>query len=392
MGQGAEAVLQKRYGDEIAGLAFDNSTGTWSVAATSAASAAGIEEVFAADGLSGNVAINRVPYTRSDLVSTTEELSIRIRGLVGSGTATVGYGGGAITVDVSSDADQADVQSIDSAKNEAAAAANSPAIHVVSVPESTLVSQPASLSCTFPYCNSLVAGAKYYAPAPGKPGTINFCTEGWYGWSRASSGTTFEKLLTAGHCVNNMGGSYANNHTEVPGHGEVTIGYGVLHALGTGGDWGTVVFSPPLSSPLESSAFPGYYNWAGGYGTDLQAWYNSGWPAEGTIVCHQGIGSGLYSTGATQCGVVGQSTTNEEEDEGHTYTLNPVLQINETVVCGGDSGGPWFLESEKPTAVGITDTRSSGLNEHCGGAGWITTTSQINKMYANEGVSFGLYG
>lgn len=110
--------------------------------------------------------------------------------------------------------------------------------------------------------------------------------------------------------------------------------------------------SLPEHAPLEPYPFAGYYNWAGGYGTYLQYWYNSGSPSEGTILCHQGFGSGEEGLGATQCGVTGATTETIEAGTIHgvyyEWHLKPVLRVNQTVICPGDSGGPWFVEELEP--------------------------------------------
>lgn len=389
MGQGMQTVLEQRYGGALADLWFDNATGKWEVAATSSVPASGIEEVFSTHGLDSEFKINRVSYTRSDLINAAAALNGSLGALVDEGTARVGYGGGVITVDVASSASQADMGRIESSSSSASSSNGSPPVRTVHLPESSLIAHGASLSCHFPYCNTVIAGAEYY-------GDSHFCTEGWYSEITNSSGGRLEMMLSAGHCALIMGGNFATVYSEVPGRGGEAIGYGYEDRLGEGGDWGSINMSLPLGQPFEPNPFGGYWNWAGGYGAQLRYWYNNGWPAEGTIVCHQGVGSGLYSTGATQCGVVGQSTSINETieigSEKKTYLLKPVLQINQTVGCHGDSGGPWFLQSSEPTAVGIFDALSSGLNEHCGGTVWITTTSEINQLYSEGGYSFGLYG
>jgi hypothetical protein len=384
MGQGAQTVLEQRYGNAVADLWFDNATGNWEVAATSSVPANGIEAVFSTDGLDGDFQINRVSYTRSDLINAAEVLNSRLGALVDEGKARVGYGGGAITVDVAASASQADMSRIESSSSSVSASNGSPPVRTVHVPESSLIAHAASLSCRFPYCNTLIAGAEYYRNNTG-------CTEGWYG-AATQSGHVYELMLTAGHCAVEMGNQGVTVYSYVPGKGEGAIGTTYEDRLGEGGDFGSINFAAPVGKPFEPYPYDGYWNWAGGYGTHLQYWYNQGWPAEGTTACHQGIGSGLYSTGATQCGVVGPSTSVPVKVGKLEYLLKPVLQINQTVACQGDSGGPWFLESGSPTAIGITDAGNNGLNEHCGGTAWITTTSEINKIYAEGGYSFTLYG
>jgi hypothetical protein len=195
-----------------------------------------------------------------------------------------------------------------------------------------------------------------------------------------------------------MGGNFQTVYTKVPSHGEHAIGFGFTNRIGEGGDWGSLNPSLPEQSPLEPYPFPGYYNWAGGYGTYLQYWYSSGSPSEGTVLCHQGVGSGQQGLGATQCGVTGPTTqiTETETVRGQKYewNLNPVLQVNQTVGCPGDSGGPWFVESGSPTAVGIYDAQTEGISGHptCGGTVWMTTTSEINAVFTAGGFTLVLFG
>jgi hypothetical protein len=386
MGQGVQEVLTDKYGEGITDVAFDNTTGQWVVEATSSVPGSGIASVLSADGLSEDYRVSHVNYTSSVLAHITTTLQSRLQSLTEQDIARVGYGGGGITVAVASNATQTDIEKLDSAETSlAASSSSSPHIENTTVAASSLYAVPTA-SCTFPYCASLIAGAFYYGDNAG-------CTDAWYSEATNPSGIVTPLMLTAGHCAVGMGGDYAPVYTQVPpSDTQVSPGFTILMALGEGGDWGSINPKMPLPSPLAPYPEGGYYNWAGGYSTALQYWYNNGWPAKGTIVCHQGYGSGVQLGQATQCGVVNVSTSIMVEVSGQKVTLNPMLEIEKTAACEGDSGGPWFLESANPTAVGIQSSATVGtINKNCGSTAWMTTTSEVNKIYNAIGYTFSLY-
>src|ERR1700733_3419772 len=156
MGQGIQSTLQAQYGNAIAGVSFDDTTGKWVVDARPSVSASAVAAVFAKTGLSGTYRLGRVAYTQSDVAGASAKLSGRLQSLINRGLVSVTAGGGKVTITVSGSASAADLAAVSTAERSTAA---SPAVPITqSSTPGDLVAQATSVRCSGIYCNTLVAG------------------------------------------------------------------------------------------------------------------------------------------------------------------------------------------------------------------------------------------
>jgi hypothetical protein len=378
MGQGIENTLRAKYGSGIAGVAFDNATGNWVVDATPSVTASGIAGAFSHTGLSGAYRLATVRYTQSDLVGATADLTGRLHDLIRRRAVQVVSGAGKVTVTVASAASQADRATIQAAERSAAASYSSPPITQTPSSQRALAAQPTTVSCSEPYCNTLVAGDFYYGNGAG-------CTMSWYGSLRLS-GVTQPLILTAGHCTNDMGGAGSRVYSYDLSS-SAQIGYAYFGNFGYG-DWGYLYPTNPPPSGLDPGLgrpYGGYFNWATGTLVRLSYYYNSGVPSNGVVVCHQGEGSWAYLGHGTECGTVAGVTSVAVSGT----VLTGMLQINSTEACLGDSGGPWDLSSSA-TAVGIQSSAAIPTGSGCGTTAWATPVSIPLQAYSAYGIV--LYG
>jgi hypothetical protein len=374
MGQGIQSNLQAKYGNAIAGVSFDNSTGEWVVDAGPSVSASAVAGLFARAGLSGSYRLARVAYTQSAVTRASAELSARLQSLIRRGVVSVTSGGATVTITVSDTASSTDRAAVAAAERSTAASSAVP-ITESSTPGG-LLAQATSVRCSGIYCNTLVAGDAYSG------GNGASCTMSWYGSLQLGS-TTQPLVLTAGHCTLDLGGAtstvYTNDLTSNVAFGDQDLG-----SFNGGGDWGYIYTNNPPPAGLDPGLgrpYGGYFNWGSGTLVRLAYYYTSGVPSSGTVVCHNGEGSVLYLGNGTQCGTAGGLTSVNVNHDGTTVTLGNMLQVNSTEECSGDSGGPWDLSSSA-TAVAIQSAASIPNGRNCGTTAWATPVSTPVQAYA----------
>jgi hypothetical protein len=379
MGQGLQDSLQARYGDAIAGVSFDNTTGQWIVDAQRSVPSSGIAAEFAHTGLARDYRLSWVRYSHSDVTGASVDIASRLKDQIARGVVAVSSGGGAVTVTVSQSATRADRVAVAAAERSAASTAPVTQAAVAG----SLLARTTAVSCSGTSCNTLIGGDAY-------SGTGGSCTMSWYG-SLKVDGVTEQLMMTAGHCTLDLGGAGSTVSTYDLAK-TVSFGNQYLGSFGGDGDWGYIYVTTPPPSGLDPGLgrpFGGYVNLDNKGIVGLAHYYSSGVPSSGTVICHNGEGSVDYLGNGTQCGTAGGMTSVNVNNDGTTTTLDNMLQVNSTEECFGDSGGPWDLSSNA-TAVGIQSSASIPTGANCGTTAYATPIS--NAIQAYSAYNLVLYG
>lgn len=148
-----------------------------------------------------------------------------------------------------------------------------------------------------------------------------FCTGGFPGIRDDQSG-----LITAAHCVQDT------PNFSAPIAYEGNIFQDVLTS-NTGED---IAFIPLLEPPSGLVRVAGFI---------FQPMYSLHNPVRGENVCHFGIATG------TSCSVVGATFPSLVTVSGAVFKQVAIVQ--DYVSAPGDSGGPWFTNTQKKSAVGV---------------------------------------
>ncbi len=309
---------------------FDNDKGHFVVAVSPTGSEGVAARVMADLGLEGS-RIERRPFNHEQLAASLAALTERLQEETRAGQVAVGMTAGGLEVRVAAGASTR-------ARSEVSAAVKQSAVAPVVTyrPELSLTQSPAA-ACTFPYCDTLMAGIRTWSGVG--------CTAAFYVGSPVD-GRPF--MLTAGHCVSGGRGWY----TCLPGGGacywagtEVGGYYG-----GGGGDGG--VLRVDYSTPYYQywSIYPGWVNW---WNTGISTVRASSTTVVGSVVCQNGATTG------SACGTVGSTSTAVHYSDGKYLT--GMVRVDGTCINGGDSGGPWTM-ADREWAVGITSGGTLGCN------------------------------
>jgi len=383
MAPGIGDALNQRFGDALASVWFDNSTGQWVVDATTRASAQGVTAVFSADGLADEFRLERVAYSHSALVATARNLATRLSDIAARALVKVGVGNRGVDVTVASSLSSQDQAAVRGAVDTANAYAGGPPVALKTSPLRSLSVQP-TLSCAFPYCDTLVGGDFYSANNVG-------CTMSWYG-SITLGGVVQPIILTAGHCTRGMGVGAVVQTSDL----SANVNFGnTYYGSEDNGDWGYMYpYNPPPAGldPGLGRPFGGYINWNSVGLSTLRSYYASGPAPNGMTVCHQGEGTGNYygPTAGTQCGTIANNDiTTGVAFDGFTHYNE--MEIDNTLACRGDSGGPFDLASVE-TAVATDSAVNLNIagNANCG---TIAYASPVNiPIQAYSAYNMVLYG
>jgi streptogrisin C len=205
-----EYMLGERLGSALAQVWFDNSTGQWVVAATAAAPATTVGEFFSAAGLASSYRLERVGFNQEQLLAAFRTLSGELAQEVPPGQETVGVGEGQLDVTLAADQPATVAES---AAARLSAQGSAPPVSIERSSRASLVGSP-EVSCSFPWCNTIVGGDKWYFGKIIKGKEYEFaCSAGFY---VGSSGDPYPLILTAGHCAVILG-DYVNWGTCDPG-------------------------------------------------------------------------------------------------------------------------------------------------------------------------------
>lgn len=338
--------MHSRLGSAFTQVWFDNSTGQWVVAATNAAPSAAVAEAFGEAGLAGMYQLQRVSYDEQQLRESLSEVRDELAETLPSDSFAVGLGPGEVNVTVASGQSATGVQAMLTTTATSATAPSTSSgvpVNVEQVNKNSLAVSAGTVSCTFPYCNTIVGGDKWYAPDSQKSGKWFECSTGFY---VGSSGDPYPLDLTAGHC-DILAGNYNGWYTCDPG--ETNCGsYGhqipFYYYGGGGGDAGL----------LEDDSFPiygGYWNWSIGTLSTVEYYYSGGPAPDGVEVCGNGIGNGSSCGEVTADRYDNLKYRADEELGLPEETFNEMIQVTGACLIGGDSGGS-ITRATKQTAVG----------------------------------------
>lgn len=363
MGQGLEQQLDNRFGNAIADVWFNNTTGKWVIDATSTPTTTDVQAVADADNLGSNYEVDRVDYTRSDLTNEVKALGFGLS--ADPGFDAVGISDGAVEVDVSSQASATDRARLSADAETPAGAGTTSSAPPIHTKQLSGGAPKATVSCSFPNCDTIIGGDNYTQNGVA-------CTMSWPG--QLSDGQRV--VLTAGHCAEDMGQGNFVLVNDLIDPSLVPFGYIYLGAFGTGGDWGYIdLDDPPTASLDPGRGYPygGYVNWASEGLSPLESYYTEGTPPAGTEVCLQGVGSGENGNGdGSPCGILNAGDQTVTISGGPTLT--GMVRMDDVNACFGDSGGPWDLASAD-TAVAIQSAADIATGANCGGPAWATPVS-----------------
>jgi len=333
--------LKKELGDELSGLWFDNDSGNWVVQMTDEASSGAAKEVLERLGLGDSSRLDRVDYTRSEMLEAKSELRVRLLGMLGDKFegGHLGLGAEAIEVKLPNDLDPEVRGQIAAAVGDVSQGPGRPPVEVAYLNPESLVVEPSA--CSHPRCDTMAAGVRvgctaafkgYMEPGPG----------------RISPGTNW---FSAGHCLIYPGGSIGDPWSYEPLHGDLTQ-YGTVTAAYWGNGFGDAALYHRSSGPLgiPGSGVPGYVNWTTNSIRPIQGWKSQS-AAVGTVACKHGAVTG------TGCGTV---TDNDWDGAIHGETFTDMIRVDGHCVRRGDSGAPITAGD---VAVGIL----SGTDYECPG-------------------------
>jgi hypothetical protein len=206
MGVGLSSDLTQDYGDAFTDNWFANSAGDWVVDITADVPTAGLDTVLTREGIEGSTQVDRVDYTHSDEVNTSNDLATALHALIMAGEVQVGYGAGQVQVKIASGVSDADRNTIDGQASIVAALPDSPPVSVVTSPDTTLAATN-DAACAETVWEGDFSEDGCDTPIPGMlySGDTYGCTLGWYGWVDTGV-VTVPVYLTAGHCALGMGG------------------------------------------------------------------------------------------------------------------------------------------------------------------------------------------
>jgi hypothetical protein len=351
-----DASLGRELGDTLASVEYDNPAGEWIIGVTPEANDSRVARATRDSGVAGVARIETRVATDTELRRIADDLVPEVARILDGDDErfAVTLNRGRVVVDVPEDTGAAELEALDDAGRTAAAravrrsptaraTAGSGSLTTVRRSKPAALPGPAAISCSMPYCDTLMGGISIWLYAndayPIGPGNGGFCTAGfWVGYP----GGPRVSMLTAGHCIHAVGqpwGTCSYGGASCHNVGSQVTGYNGGPASAPDGDAGLI-----KQDVAGFGAHPGYVNWAT-LGIGTIRWYEQSNPATGQIVCKEGV-----TTGNT-CGTVTASYANISPDaDGRYYT-----GLFQSDACSqqGDSGGPW-LRAESDTAVGIT--------------------------------------
>jgi hypothetical protein len=343
LAHGVADALRARLGGAITSVWFDNDAGRWVVDATPEVGAAVVSHAFAARHVGEDgFRLRRVAYGQVELENAVAAIGQRLEGQVVRGTAQVGLGRGTVDVLAASGLSEQDRAAIEAEVKSRNAIVDGPPVRLSIAPQRSLLGGGGA-SCSFPYCDTLLAGASYYNANAG-------CTNSFYG-AITVNGQVNQLMLTAGHCARAMGVG-----AEVFTGSAYTAWGRTYTASENVGDWGysyTHVPSPSGLNPGLGRPYGGSIVWNSGTIRKLDFWYSTGPAPVGLTICHQAPATGANYGGqsaATQCGVIDNNNLTSFPFDGYNHANT--MRITNTLHCKGDSGGPWTTAAYD-TAVGI---------------------------------------
>jgi hypothetical protein len=361
-----EPLLAQRLGSGFTDVWFDDATGSWVIDARAEASSETITNLMTELGLPGHYRVQRVDYSAAQLNATRQAVSQELRGLESAGRAVVGLGRGDVVVSIASSATTSELAEINLAR--ASATDNAP-VEVELNPQLNYPTKEGvgcSASSEYKYCNTLVGGDHWFGEHVGCTMAYFVAIKGREPW--------VPSMVTAGHCIADMGGLVKPVYTCEPGGGcsgdqwglDLTFFQGDGH-----GDAGLLDdYSGQYSGVPAFAIYGGYWNWSIGTLSKLESYY-TGNPPVGISVCKQGSISG------SSCGTINKVGIEKTDSEGHK--LVDQFEVINAKVCHGDSGSPWD-SSTSDTAVGIFDLFTES-EPPCGTTSWDTTIGEIVSFW-----------
>ncbi len=366
MGAGLGSSLRKLIGDAATEVWFDNSSGQWVVDVSGAASAV-VGSIAASEGISGSYRVQQVGYTSSQLLKGEQAVISQLETPISEGLARVGIAEGKINVSLASGIGGEQSVPAREAVDVAANAAGSPPVAVTESSKPSF-SARTTVSCLFPFCNTLTGGVMY---GTGPGGGSGNCTMSWWAGYKGISAVEHPLMLTAGHC-SRAGGYQGEDVSCLPYPGGcAAIGINAAWYFGSDGDWSAIAVSyPPPSGwdPGLGRPYGGYINWNSDNTSKLEAYYATEPAPVGLVVCHQGYGSGVDLGDGSQCGWISENNVTVKYPTG---TVEKLSRVSETEVCLGDSGGPWD-GAAAAVAVGITSGGIIKEGQSCGTTAYFT--------------------
>jgi hypothetical protein len=359
--------LAEALGTDFGSLWFDNTNGQWVIDARSAG-ASSAEHLMSNVGLIGHYRIVTVAWNAYELQGLRSDLELKLS------PAIVGIAGDHISVKTPQAVTSAETQTVTQARQAFAAAegvAEAPTVETGLQSSGNIQPEHGSIACgkygindeTGGYCNTLVAGDRWYMSA-------GDCTLAWWVSIKNREPKEFPSILTAGHCIADVGDVEPASTCEPEATSCRQIGLTLAFYQGGGlGDAGLIDY---YSGLYGSPTFPlasVYWNWWDSEPSLLE-YYQTGPASKGEIVCENGYRSG------SSCGEVLQNEVSVDGD-GHMIEI----ELTSGTSCKGDSGAPYDLAS-KDTAVAMNDLGDD--NEHnneCGKRHWATSISEPVKYW-----------
>jgi hypothetical protein len=378
--------VKAELGSAFAGVWFDNHTGQFVVPiATSLASSpivaqprrAAVGREFAAAALADDYRIEPVEFSRSELASAQVTLNEELAGFFADGGVRTGIDPtrNAITVMVADSADSTTLASIQHLVDRVGVSVN-----IEQRPDEAFNLQPTACTLRNNQCDRPFRGGQQIwstdTPDPNS-GIRNTCTAAF----RANGWEGRKFILTAGHCVKNVGTGAVNWHwmaSHIPS-GRQSIGT-TSQWHWPGKDWAKIDATGTFWDVAPWPTILGLPDW----GVHDYPIVGEAKPYVGQTLCHTGAGSD------TTCGIVTEENVTEEYD-ANGEKLHGMFEVYGNNLCsiGGDSGGPFFANN---IALGIL----SGGGDGCGT--WIVfsdimeATAELSVNIAGAGAPEAITG
>jgi hypothetical protein len=366
------AKLIRRLGGGFGQLYFDNDEGRYVLAigprGRSADARKGLDQLG-----QPTAAITRMAVNHAQLSDGIRALGESLRDAVRPGTVQLGLGerGADLTVAAGATADER-------RRIDALVAGSSIPVRVTDSTSQSLLSAPA-INCTFPFCDTLVAGVQWRS-------WVTQCTLAFYS---GPINVYYPRFMSAGHCaLSNQPPGSPPWWSCKPGlacptpPGPPNLGAGYQQAFHYGANYGgthsdnmVLYFNGEARWPIS----PGWWNWQHHQRVALT---NTHDPNVGETVCQGGAVTHIACGQVERTDWDGWYGPTLNTVFGDTY-VNGMISVRDICVNFGDSGGPVTMW-HGAWAVGIT---SGGATPAASGCAYtIMRAEPISRAQAQYGI------